>query len=102
MVLIYSTHENTEEAVKMGNLLLKRRLAACVNIWPIQSMVRDGDEIESRLEAVLLIKTSESNIAETEALIEQNHTYSVPFVGAIDVKRFNRTYREWMGPRVKQ
>ena len=102
MVLIYTTHKNTEEAVRVGNLLLKSKLAVCVNIWPIQSMIQSPEGIKSQLEAVLLIKTSEFKIAEIEALIEQNHKYAVPFIGALEVKRFNRAYREWMGPLVSQ
>jgi len=101
MVLIYTTHKNTEDAVKMGHLLLQRKLAAAVNIWPMQSMFLDNGEIKNQLEAVLFIKTSEPKISEIEALIEKNHEYAVPFVGAVEVRRFNRKYREWMGSIIK-
>ncbi|PIR87608.1 MAG: hypothetical protein COU10_03755 [Candidatus Harrisonbacteria bacterium CG10_big_fil_rev_8_21_14_0_10_45_28] len=101
MVLIYSTHQNTEEAVNLGHTLLKRKLAATVNIWPLQSMHMENGEVKSQLGAVLMIKTFESKIAEIEELVELNHEYAVPFVGAIEIRRFNRTFREWMGDIVK-
>ena len=102
MVIIYSTFKNTEEAVKVGKILLDKKLASCVNIWPIQSMYYWEGKFENHLEAGMYVKTLEHHLAEIESLIEQNHSYAVPFIGAIDVRRFNRPYREWMTTVVKQ
>ncbi|PIR86938.1 MAG: divalent-cation tolerance protein CutA [Candidatus Harrisonbacteria bacterium CG10_big_fil_rev_8_21_14_0_10_49_15] len=101
MILIYTTHKNTEAAVNIGDLLIKDKLAACVNIWPIQSIYRDGDEIKSHLEAAMLIKTFEQKLQQIEEVIEKNHPDKTPFIGAVDVRRFNRSYREWMMEVVK-
>jgi len=64
-------------------------------------MHMENGEVKSQLGAVLMIKTFESKIAEIEELVELNHEYAVPFVGAIEIRRFNRTFREWMGDIVK-
>ncbi len=97
MMLVYTTCKDTDEATKLGQLIIKRKLAACVNIWPIQSMYpgKDG-KLSTQLEAALLIKTLETKISDIEALISKNHSYATPFIGAWDVRRFNREYREWM------
>lgn len=102
MVIIYSTFKNTEEAVKIGKFILDKKLASCVNIWPIQSMYYWEGKLENHLETGMYVKTLEHHLSEIEALIENNHSYSVPFIGAIDVRRFNRPYREWMTSVVKQ
>ncbi|MBI2888859.1 MAG: divalent-cation tolerance protein CutA [Candidatus Liptonbacteria bacterium] len=102
MVLVYTTCKNTEEAVKLGKLILDHKLASCVNIWPIQSMYYWKDELKNHLETGMYIKTLEHHIAEIEELIEKNHSSLIPFVGAVDVRRFNRKYREWMGTVMKQ
>ncbi len=88
----------------MGTMILKERLASCVNLWPIQSIYQGEKEgeLKSELEAALLIKTMESRIAEIEDVISKNHTYSVPYIGAIDIRRFNRPYREWMTTVIKE
>ena len=96
MVLIYTTCGSTEEAVKLGHLIVSRHLAAAVNIWPLQSIFREGDRIETRLEAGLLVKTVEVKLQQIEELIEANHGYAVPFIGAWDVRRINRAYKERM------
>ncbi|MBI2623689.1 MAG: divalent-cation tolerance protein CutA [Candidatus Liptonbacteria bacterium] len=101
MVLIYTTCKDTAEAVKLGKIVLDGKLASCVNIWPIQSMYYWKDELKSHLEAGMFIKTLEHHIAEIEGLIEKNHSYSTPYIGAVEVRRFNRTYREWMTTVVK-
>ena len=102
MVIIYSTFKNTEEAVKIGKVILDKKLASCVNIWPIQSMYSWEGKLEKHLEAGMFIKTLEYHTAEVEGIIEAHHSYKTRFVGAIEVHRFNRPYREWMTSVVKQ
>jgi len=102
MVIIYSTFKNTEEAVKIGKLILDKKLASCVNIWPMQSMYYWDGKLESHVEGAMFIKTLEHHISEIEELIKAHHSYSTPYVGAIEIRRFNRDYREWMTSVVKQ
>ena len=95
MVFIYSTCKDTAEAVRLGDLIVKGHLAACVNIWPIQSMYMDGESLVNRTEAALLVKTVEKKLQPIEELLEKNHSYATPFVGAFDIRRINRAYKEW-------
>jgi periplasmic divalent cation tolerance protein len=96
MVLIYTTCKDTEQAKDLGRKILKARVAACVNVWPMESMYWNDSEIIEGTEAVLIIKTSEPKIAEIEEFLEKHHTYSIPFIGSINVHRINLKYREWM------
>ena len=103
MVLIYTTCKDTGSAVKMGMEILNERLASAVNLWPIQAITRvDGGEIKSELGAGMFIKTMEPRIADIEALIVKFQGTTRPYVGAIDIRRFNRSYREWMASVVKE
>lgn len=101
MVFIYSTCKDTKEATRLGNLIIKSHLAACVNIWPIQSMIMEGDKLKNQTEAAILIKTIEKNLQPVEDLLEANHSYATPFVGAFDIRRINRKYKEWMATVVR-
>src|SRR3989344_6519296 len=96
MILIYTTCKNTDEAKKISKLIIENRLAACVNIWPIASTYFWEGKLVEDSEAAMLVKTSESKIAEIEELILKNHVYATPFIGSIDVRRVNREYKEWM------
>ncbi len=103
MVLIYTTCTDTGSAVKMGTEIVNERLASAVNLWPMQVITRDaGGEIKSELGAGMFIKTMETRIADIEALITTFHGIARPYVGAIDIRRFNRPYREWMASVVKE
>jgi len=104
MVLIYTTCRDTKEAAKLGTMILKEKLASCVNLWPIQTIYHGETpgELKNELEAVLMIKTMETRITDIEELISKNHSYAVPYIGAIDIRRFNRDYREWMTTVIKQ
>jgi uncharacterized protein involved in tolerance to divalent cations len=103
MVLIYTTCKDTGSAVKMGMEILNERLASAVNLWPMQSIRRTHDkEIVSELGAGIFIKTMEPRIADIEELVTKFHGTTMPYIGAIDIRRFNRDYREWMASVVKE
>lgn len=102
MVLIYTTCKDTTQAKELGRKILKARVAACVNVWPMESMYWNSGELTEGTEAVLIIKTSEHKIAEIEEFLEKHHEYSVPFIGALDVHRINLKYREWMNSVVSR
>ncbi len=101
MVFIYTTCRDAAEAKKLGKMILEKHLAACVNIAPIESMYLWEDKLKEDKEAALLIKTHEPKVAEIEELLIANHSYSVPFVGVIEARRLNRSYREWMGTVIR-
>ena len=97
MVFIYNTARDVDNARELGKKIVKARVAACVNIWPMESIYfSDGKLVEDK-EAVLFIKTNEPKMAEIENFLIKHHTYTTPIVAAIDVKRLNRQYKEWMG-----
>lgn len=97
MIFIYTTCRDTSEAAKIGQMLVEKKIAVCVNLWPIQSIwPGDDGKLSSEREAVLIIKTNEQKVQEVENLILQNHTYATPFVGVINLDRVNREYKEWM------
>ncbi len=96
MVFIYSTCQNVEEARKLSKLIVERKIAACVNAWPIESCYTWEGKMKCENEYALLIKTNESKVQDVEDLIQQNHSYSTPIVAAVDVRRVNRAYKEWM------
>jgi periplasmic divalent cation tolerance protein len=95
MVLIYTTCRDANQARELGKKILRARAAACVNIWPMESVYWGNGDIEEATEAVLIVKTSEPRMAEIEEFLEKHHTYSTPFIGSIKVERLNLRYREW-------
>ena len=96
MVFVYTTCRDAAEAKKLGRSMVEKRLAACVNITPIESIYEWEGKVVDDQEAVLLIKTTEPKVEALEELIEKNHSYATPLVGMVEVRRVNRRYKEWM------
>lgn len=101
MVFIYSTCKDIEEARRIGRELVERKLASCVNFWPIQSIYFWEGQIQEGTEVALVIKTVEAHMQEIEDFVSKNHSYTNPFIGAFDVRRVNRAYKEWMMTQIE-
>ncbi len=95
MVFIYTTCRDTADAKRLGRLIVEKRLAACVNITPIESIYVWKGKLTEEKEAALLIKTSESKVGDIEKMVAENHAYTTPFIGVLDLRRINREYKEW-------
>lgn len=85
-----------DQAKDLGKKIIKARVAACVNVWPIESVYFSDGECKEDHEAVLLVKTLEPKVAEIEEFLEKNHSYKVPIVAVVNVHRLNRGYKDWM------
>jgi len=101
MVFIYSTCRDINQAKELGRKIIKARVASCVNIWPMESIYQADGGAKEETEAVLMIKTNESKMAEIEDFLRKNHTYSIPFVGGVHIDRINQEYREWASRVIK-
>ncbi len=96
MVFIYTTCENMVEAKELGSLIISKKIGACVDFWPISSCYEWEGSFKCIEQAMLLITTFETKIEELTNIISENHTYSVPLVAGVDVRRINHPYKEWM------
>lgn len=96
MVFIYTTCESMEEAKKLGGIIIDQKIAACVDFWPISSCFNWKGELKCVEQAMLMITTFEAKIDAVTQLISENHTYSIPLIAGVDVRRINHPYKEWM------
>lgn len=85
-----------DEAKKLGSLIISKKIAACVDFWPISSCYNWEGGLQCVSHAMLLITTFEAKLDAVTQIISDNHTYSVPLVAGVDVRRINHPYKEWM------
>ncbi|MCU0882736.1 MAG: divalent-cation tolerance protein CutA [Hyphomonadaceae bacterium] len=79
--LLYTTWPDAEEAEAAGRRLINERLAACVNILPqVRSIWRDGDEVATSSEVVMVIKTSSDLAPAASARTQALHPYDIPAI----------------------
>ena len=100
MTLIFITCKDEEEAEKISMRLLKKRLIACANMFPIKSMYRWKGKIENQKETLILAKTLEKNFSKIKKEVLSLHSYKIPCILKIDAAA-NESYDDWVKESVK-
>ena len=96
MVFIYTTCKGMDEAKVLGELIISKKIAACVDFWPVSSCYNWKGALQHVTQAMLLVTTFETKLEEVNQIISENHTYSTPLIAGVDVRRINHPYKEWM------
>lgn len=95
--IVLTTASSQDEARRIANALVDRRLAACVNIVSkIDSIYRWKDKIEENQEFLLLIKTSQSEVPELRDAIKELHSYELPECISLPVDDGSEDYLKWI------
>ena len=100
--IVLTTAGSSEEARKIGQMLVERRLAACVNIVPqIESIYRWQVKVESAREWLLIVKTTGSCYERVWEAISELHSYELPECICIGIEDGGAAYLEWIGQSVE-
>ena len=92
-----TTVGSLEEGRRMARALVERRLAACVNLVPkLTSIYRWQGAVEEAEEVLLVMKTTEAQLAMLEAAVRELHSYEVPEFLALRVEASSRPYLDWI------
>jgi len=100
MISVYVTCKNKQEAVNISRLLLQKKVIACSNIFPINSLYNWKGKLNEEKEYAMLLKTKKSKFNEVKELIKQNHSYEVPCICSWKEKA-NKEYEEYIDEEVK-
>ena len=97
-LLVYITCADLDEARKIGDSLLQRRLAACVNILesPVQSLYLWKGQQEEGHEVLLLAKTVDARFAELNKAVRGLHSYETPCVAALPLVDGDPDFLAWI------
>ena len=100
--IVYITTSDKEEAIKIGEAVVKKRLAACANIIENMTSIYWWEEtVHTGREAVLLLKTKASLFAELEKAVKEIHSYTCPCVVAIPLANASEPYADWVRNETK-
>ena len=101
--LVLTTCGSLEEARRIAQELIGRRLAACVNIVPqIESIYRWQGEVETATEWLLIIKTTSDAFETLRDRLVKLHSYDVPECVEITIEDGSAAYLEWIGNSVSE
>ena len=95
--LVLSTAGSREEAEKIAQALVERRLAACVNlVGPIQSVYRWQGKVETAAEHLLVIKTTAGLFDAVAKAIRELHSYELPECIQLPIEAGSAEYMKWI------
>ena len=84
-IMISTTFDNKEEANKIIELLLEKRLVSCCQLSNITSSYHWKGKIEHTEELLLQMKSKKELFKEIEKVILDNHSYETPQLIAYDI-----------------
>src|SRR5688500_14964390 len=91
-----ATAGSREEADRIAPALIERRLAACVQLVPIESRYVWKGEVAVDDEVLLLIKTRADRFDAVQSAIVELHSYEVPEIVLVDVAQGSPSYLAWI------
>ena len=94
--LVITTCKNNREAEKLSNMLLKKKLSACVKNQKIKSSYWWKGKIEKSNEILLTAVVNKSKVESVMEAIRKNHSYEVPEIIEVPVGRAGESYWRWV------
>src|SRR5580765_1971284 len=96
-IVVLMTAATAEEASRIAELLVNKKLAACVQILPdMQSIYIWKGEVQQEKEVLLIAKTTRANFAELEREVRAVHSYETPEIIALPIEAGSESYLKWL------
>ena len=95
-VFVYTTVSNIEEAKRISKVLLEKKLAACVNMFSIDSMYISNGQIKNAKEIGIIIKTKNEKFKELKKELKKIHPYEIPCICSIYLENCSRSFLDWI------
>jgi len=101
-IQVFTTTAKERDAQKIAKALVKRRLAACVQVvGPVTSTYHWRGKIETTKEWLCLIKTTTARYRKVETAIMDLHPYEVPEIIAVPVVARYQRYLDWLAAETR-
>ncbi|NTV11567.1 MAG: divalent-cation tolerance protein CutA [Zoogloea sp.] len=102
ILIVLTNCPDAAVAGRIADLLVERRLAACVNVLaPCTSVYRWQGKLERAEEVPLAAKTSRAAYPALEAAIREAHPYELPEIVAIPVSAGLPDYLAWVAAETR-
>lgn len=96
-IVVLSTVPSEDEAEKLSKEMIKKGLAACVNIVPkIRSIYKWKGKVYNEKEILLIMKSKKEKFKEIIEFINNNHSYEVPEVISLSISSGSKRYLAWI------
>jgi periplasmic divalent cation tolerance protein len=101
-LLVLTNLPERAAAERLADLLVEKRLAACVNILaPCRSVYRWQGAVRHDEEHPMLIKTTAERYPALEQALRSGHPYELPEIIAVPIERGLPAYLQWVAAETK-
>ncbi|MFP3204073.1 MAG: divalent-cation tolerance protein CutA [Metallosphaera yellowstonensis] len=99
--LVITTLPDLEKGKEISRVLVKEKLAACVNLIPGLTSIYwwKGDVTEDK-EVIALIKTNSDRLEQLMERLRQLHPYELPEILVLEIKEGLKAYLNWIDTSV--
>ena len=94
--LVMTTCPGKETAKAIARLLVEQQLAACGQIFSIESIYTWQDKVHDEPEFMLLLKTKTALMDALTKVIKDNHPYEVPEIIQLPIMNGFPAYLDWI------
>jgi len=94
--VLLTTLPSREDARRLANILVEEKLAACVQLLPIESFYRWEGKVQNEGEVLLFIKTRTALFDTLIARIKASHPYTVPEIVGWPFSAGHQPYLDWI------
>ena len=96
-IVVLMTAGSADEATRIADLLVSRRLAACVQILPeIKSIYVWRDQVQRDTEVLMIAKTVRAKFADLDREVRAIHSYETPEIVAAALVEGSSDYLKWL------
>lgn len=96
MTILYLVCSSEEEADKIADVLLEKRLIACAKKLPVKSIFRWKGELNKADEIVLLLETEDRLFDAIEDEVRKLHSHKTFILASIPVGKASVGVAEWL------
>jgi periplasmic divalent cation tolerance protein len=93
---VLTTTNSKENVSAIVDSVLAKKLAACIQVLPIESHYLWQGRVNNDREFLLLLKAKAVDYTDLEAAIRSVHAYEVPEVVSLNVENGSSKYLDWI------
>jgi len=101
LIIVQTTCASKSEAKEIAKVLIKKRLAACIQLSEIKSFYEWQGEFCEDNEVLLSIKTKKDNFKKIKSKIKELHSYDVPEIISCDIENVSSDYKRFIDQSCK-
>lgn len=96
-IVVFITAASAEEAMRIAEVLVNSRLAACVQVLPeMHSIYLWKGEVQRAREVLMIAKTTSEKLEGLQSQVRAIHSYETPEIIALSIVAGSEAYLKWL------